>query len=88
MGWVQFFGILVPLVAFSGFLYREIKEWRLETKEEIKSIREESRFIQAEIREETKSIREEMQQQAARSDRLYEMFIDLLKDTRRTRTDP
>lgn len=69
MDWIQFFGILVPLSAFFAFLYKEIKDLRLET------------------REETKSIREEVQQQAARSDRLYEMFIDLLKD-RRNKTDP
>ena len=69
MDWLQFFGILVPLVAFFGFLYRELKDWRLETREEIKDIRE------------------EMRQQAIRSDRLYEMFIDLLKD-RKGRTEP
>ena len=62
MDWVQFFGILVPLIAFFGFLYRELKDWRQET------------------REETNEIRKEIQQQAARSDKLYEMFIDLLKE--------
>lgn len=69
MDWIQFFGILVPLIAFFDFLYREIKDWRLETREETKSIREEIR-----------GIREEIRQQVTRSDRLYEMFIDLLKD--------
>jgi hypothetical protein len=76
MDWIQFFGILVPLVAFFGFLYRELKDWRLETREETKG-----------IREEIKNIREEIRQQAIRSDRLYEMFIDLLKD-RRGRAEP
>jgi hypothetical protein len=67
--WLQFFGILVPLVAFFGFLYRELKDWRQETRAETKS-----------IREEINGIREEIRQQASRSDRLYEMFIDLIKE--------
>jgi len=61
MDWVQYFGLLVPLVALFGFLYRELKDWRKETRDEIKEIREEIR------------------QQSIRSDRLYEMFIDLIK---------
>jgi hypothetical protein len=31
------------------------------------------------IKEETKSIRDEIAQQAARTDKLYEMFVELLK---------
>lgn len=62
MDWVQYFGILVPLIALFGFLYRELKDWRKETRDEIKSIRE------------------EINVQSQRSDRLYEMFIDLLKE--------
>lgn len=76
MDWVQFFGLLVPLIAFFGFLYRELKDWRLETREETKS-----------IREEINDVREEIRQQASRSDRLYEMFIDLLKE-RKEKTNP
>lgn len=68
MDWIQYFGLLVPIVALFGFLYRELKDWRQETRTEIEGIREEMRHQ-----------REEMRQQAARSDRLYEMFIDLLK---------
>lgn len=68
MNWLQFFGLLVPSMAFFGFLYKELKEWRVETREETKA-----------IREEINGIREEIRQQSSRSDRLYEMFIDLLK---------
>jgi cell division protein FtsL len=67
--WIQFLGILGPLVLFFGFLYRELKDCRSETREEIKEIREEIR------------------QQAARSDQLYQMFIDLIKE-KRDRTNP
>ncbi len=69
MDLIQFFGLLVPMTAFFGFLYREIKE-------ETKSIREETKSI----REESERIREEGRQQAARTDKLHEMFVDLLKD--------
>lgn len=62
MDWLQFVGILILLFGLFGFLYRELKDWRRET------------------REETENIREEVRQQVARSDRLYEMFIDLLQD--------
>lgn len=62
MDWIQFFGLLVPMIAFFGFLYKEIKEWRKET------------------RDETTAIRNEMNTQSARTDRLYEMFIDARKD--------
>lgn len=62
MDWVRYFGLLVPVIALFGFLYRELKDWRSETREEIEGIRQEIR------------------QQAASSDQLYQMFIDLLKD--------
>ena len=45
------------------------RSWRNE-------VREETRLI----KEETKSIRAEIAQQAARTDKLYEMFVDLLKE--------
>lgn len=32
MDWVQFFGLLVPIVALFGFLYKELKEWRQDRK--------------------------------------------------------
>ena len=60
--------ILVPLVAFLGFIYKELKEWRKETREETNQIRQEINQIRIESLEQTK-----------RTDRLYEMFIDLLK---------
>ena len=69
MDWIQYFALMVPLVAFFGFLYRELKDWRRETREEIEGIREEIR------------------QQATRSDRLYEMFIDLIK-SKQGKTNP
>lgn len=78
MDWLQFFGILVPLIAFFGFLYRELKDWRVETRAETRSIREETKSI----REEINGVREEIRLQVTRSDRLYEMFIDLLKERR------
>ena len=72
MDWTQFvalfFTIMVPLMGASAFFYRQVNEWRMETRAETQS-----------IRDETQSIREEIRQQVARSDRLYEMFIDLLK---------
>lgn len=74
--WIQFLGILVPLVAFFGFLYRELKDWRRETREEISGIREE---INQQI------VRTD--EQAKRTDRLYEMFIDLLKETKCIKTE-
>ena len=76
MNWVQFLATFVALATFFGFLYRELKEWRRETREETKF-----------IREEIEGIREEIRQQVYRSDRLYEMFIDLLK-SQKPKTDP
>lgn len=61
MTWGEYLGIIVPIVALFGFLYRELKDWRKETRDEISEIRKEAG------------------EQAKRSDRLYEMFIDLLK---------
>lgn len=69
--------ILVPLIAFFGFMYREMKDWKLEAREETKSIREEIEGIRVEIR-----------QQATRTDQLYQMFIDLLKSQNKLKTDP
>lgn len=65
--------ILVPIVAFFGFLYKELKEWRKETREETRSIR-------TEIAEMRKGFQEELRLQTERSDKLYQMFIDLLKN--------
>ena len=61
--------ILVPLITCFGFLYKEIKEWRKETREEITKFEEEIRI------------------QSQRSDKLYEMFIDLLK-SQNPKTNP
>ena len=69
MEWGQTLTILIPLVAFLGFIYKELKEWRKET------------------REETNQIRTEIQEQIKRTDRLYEMFIDLLK-SQNPKTNP
>lgn len=41
-----------------------------------------TRELRKEIREEIASIRQEITQQAQRSDRLYEMFVQLLKEDR------
>lgn len=68
MDWGQVIVILVPLGAFFGFIYKEMKDWRRETREEIKEIREE-------IREQAKRSDE----QTKRTDRLYEMFISLVE---------
>jgi len=73
MDWIQFFGILVPLIGLFGFLYKELKSWREDTRNEMKSWREDTK-------NEINSIREEVRLQSSRSDRLYEMFIALLKD--------
>lgn len=40
-------------------------------------------YIHREIVSDIKSVREEIKQQNARTDRLYEMFIDLLKEGRK-----
>lgn len=61
MTWGEYLGIIVPIIALFGFLYRELKDWRKETRDEISEIRKEAG------------------EQSRRSDRLYEMFIDLLK---------
>ena len=37
-------------------------------------------YIHREIMSDIKSVREEIKSQSARTDRLYEMFIDLLKE--------
>lgn len=50
--------LIVTFVGGIGFLYREIKTFE-------------------------KDIRDEVKAQSARSDRLYEMFIDLLKETKK-----
>lgn len=68
MTWGEYLGIIVPIIALFGFLYRELKDWRKETRDEI-----------SEIRKEAGEIRKETAEQSRRSDRLYEMFIDLLK---------
>ena len=39
MEWAPTLIILAPLVALSAFMYKELKEWRNETREEIKEIR-------------------------------------------------
>jgi hypothetical protein len=72
MEWTAVISILVPLVAFFGFLYKELKEWRKETREETQSIR-------AEIAEMRKGFQDDLRLQTERSDKLYQMFIDLLK---------
>lgn len=64
--WVS---IITPILAFFGFIYNQISNWRSETKEEIKKIEQ---AISA---------------QSARTDKLYEMFIDLLKE-KKDRTNP
>lgn len=73
MEWPTIISILVPLFALFGFLYKELKEWRKETREEIAIM--DNRF------------REEIRLQADRSDKLYQMFIDLLK-SQNSRTNP
>jgi len=73
MEWAQFLGIIITLFGLIGFLYKEMKEWRSEVRTEISS-----------IRQEINSIRHEMNEHSKRSDRLYEMFIDLLKSQPRT----
>jgi F0F1-type ATP synthase membrane subunit b/b' len=44
--------------------------------------------ISKELREEIKQRGDEIKQQAVRSDRLYEMFIDLLKERKDPKTNP
>ncbi len=39
MEWTTIISILVPLTAFFSFLYKELKEWRKETRDETKAIR-------------------------------------------------
>ncbi len=90
--WIAIFGILVPVLTLFGgffaFVYREIKELRLDTKKETESITASIKKETETIREEIKSNREQadrlFEQQNARSDKLYQMFIDLLKDRHRT----
>lgn len=70
MDWVQFFGLLVPLVALFGFLYRELKDWRGETREEMAKS---DKIIEG--------IREEIRQQGYRSDHLYQVLLDIQKES-------
>jgi hypothetical protein len=86
MDWMQFFGLLVPMMALFGFLYRELKEWCRESREKSASIRNEGRQDREVFREEIRVIREEIRSQSARSDRLYEMFIDLVKNKKEKTT--
>lgn len=79
--------ILVPIFAFLGFLYREIRTYRQETGEEIHRIEREIFEIRKGFREEMLGFREEMRMQSQRSDQLYQMFIDLLK-SQSPRTNP
>lgn len=79
MEWATVISILIPVTAFFGFLYREQKEWRKESREDTIRISNDIRNEIKEIRAEIKEIHAENQEQAKRSDRLYEMFIDLLK---------
>jgi hypothetical protein len=58
---IQYFAILLPILACFGFLYRELKEFKKEIKIDI--------AVQS----------KRMDTQSARSDKLYEMFIDLVK---------
>ncbi len=84
----QFVGLLVSvttaivtiIAATLGFLYKEMKEWRRETKTEIEDVKRELQR-QAERTDQTiERIDQEIQIQSQRSDKLYEMFIDLLKN--------
>lgn len=80
---VQFFSlivsILLPLGGVLAFLYKELKEWRSETREETKEIRKE-------IVSQNERLDKNIATQSARSDRLYEMFIDLLKEKQKPTT--
>ncbi len=57
---------IISLCVVAWYFTRQIKS---EFKEEIKA-----------IRDETCVIREEIKEQAKRTDKLYEMFVELLKD--------
>ena len=57
------------LVCIGVMFFFITRSWRNEVKEETKS-----------IREEIVSIRSEIAQQGLRTDKLYQMFIDLLKE--------
>ncbi len=97
--WIAIAGILIAFLTLSGtfyaFIHRELKDWRADTKEEIKRIEAETRSIQEETKQQAARSDKLFEQQAlqnenmaARSDKLYQMFIDLLKDERKHRTDP
>lgn len=93
MEWGQVIVILIPLVTFMGFIWKEMREWRQETRDETNSIRSEiaemRKVSQIEIAEMRQSFQEGMRVQSQRSDTLYQMFIDLLKEQQNhPRTNP
>jgi hypothetical protein len=57
-------------------------EW-LQTLSIIGTVLASAYYIHREIQDDMKSFREELRAQSARSDRLYEMFYELVKVTKR-----
>ncbi len=83
MDWVQVITLIVPIVLgfvtifgtiIAGFrlIYNEIKNYRSDTKTEINEIKKENRISREEFRE-------DMKKQSERSDKLYEIIIQLLR---------
>lgn len=79
MDWVQFLTTIGSFLAVFAFLYKELRDWRSETREESKFIREEIQEIRHGLAQQA----DRTDRQAERTDRLYEMFIELVKQTKK-----
>ncbi len=103
----EFFGLVATIVAAAAFLYREIRDGRRESKEDLqrhiertdkelqfqaertdKELQFQAERMDKEIQLQREQMAEESKLQTQRSDKLYEMFIDLLKNPPPPKTHP
>lgn len=69
MEWTLGITLILTFVSGIGFLYKEIKTFEKEIRDEVRAQAQKSDKLFETV--------------SARSDRLYEMFIDLLKETKK-----
>lgn len=77
MSWAEYLSIMVPLTALFAFIYRELKEWRGELREEVQrdttqlgqdlaDFRHETKMTFAEAKNNIASLRQDMATENAR----------------------